>query len=85
LYAFSTENWSRPKAEIDAIFDLLGVFLKRYSKTLFDKEIRLLISGDLTPVSDSLKKRAEKLQVTKEAYTTHKEICHENNKDPFSR
>ena len=61
LYAFSTENWSRPKAEIDAIFDLLGVFLKRYSKTLFDKEIRLLISGDLTPVSDSLKKRAEKL------------------------
>ena len=61
LYAFSTENWSRPKSEIDAIFDLLGVFLKKYSKTLFDKGIRLLISGDLSPVSDGLKKRAEKL------------------------
>ena len=61
MYAFSTENWSRPKSEIDAIFDLLGVFLKKYSKTLFDKGIRLLISGDLSPVSDGLKKRAEKL------------------------
>ena len=34
LYAFSTENWSRPKDEIDAIFDLLRSFLKKYSKKL---------------------------------------------------
>ena len=68
LYAFSTENWSRPKSEIDAIFDLLGVFLKKYSKTLFEKGIRLLISGDLTPVSDALKKRAEKLMVETEQF-----------------
>ena len=32
LYAFSTENWSRPKEEVDKIFDLLAKFLKKYTK-----------------------------------------------------
>jgi len=54
LYAFSTENWSRPKDEIDAIFDLLRSFLKKYTKTLMDKEIRLVISGDLSPIDKKL-------------------------------
>ena len=61
LYAFSTENWSRPKEEIDTIFDLLGKFLKKYSKKLFNEEIRLLISGDLSPVAKDLKVTCEKL------------------------
>ena len=38
LYAFSTENLSRPKEEIDTIFDLLGTFLKKYAKKLFEKK-----------------------------------------------
>ena len=61
LYAFSTENWSRPKEEIDTIFDLLGKFLKKYSKKLFKEEIRLVISGDLSPVAEDLRKTCEKL------------------------
>ena len=58
LYAFSTENWSRPKEEIDTIFDLLGTFLKKYAKKLFEKKSRLVISGDLSPVCGCIWTRA---------------------------
>ena len=61
LYAFSTENWSRPKDEIDAIFDLLRSFLKKYSKKLKEEKIRLVISGDITPISEDLKEECLKL------------------------
>ena len=43
LYAFSTENWSRPQEEIDTIFNLLDKFLKRYSGKLVKERIKLLI------------------------------------------
>ena len=55
LYAFSTENWSRPKDEIDTIFDLLRTFLQKYTKKLLDDKIRLIISGDLSPVDEKLR------------------------------
>ena len=71
LYAFSTENWSRPKDEIDAIFDLLDTFLKKYSKKLFQKEARLVISGDLSPVSKELRERCEKLMADTACFTEH--------------
>ena len=71
LYAFSTENWSRPKEEIDTIFDLLGTFLKKYSKKLFEKKSRLVISGDLSPVSKELRERCEKLMADTAHFTEH--------------
>ncbi len=55
LYAFSSENWGRPKEEVDKIFDLLVKFLKKYSKSLIKNEIRLVVSGVLTPLSEELK------------------------------
>ena len=69
LYAFSTENWSRPQEEIDAIFDLLGKFLKKYSKNVFEKKARLIISGDLSPVSKELRERCEKLMADTAHFT----------------
>ncbi len=61
LYAFSTENWSRPKDEIDAIFDLLRSFLQQYSKKLTEHEIRLVISGDISAIAEDLRVECEKL------------------------
>lgn len=61
IYAFSTENWSRPKDEIDAIFDLLRSFLKKYAKTLVEKQIRLIISGDLGAIDEKLANECIKL------------------------
>ena len=45
LYAFSTENWKRPKKEINYLFDLLEVFLKSKIDDLNKQNIRLKIIG----------------------------------------
>ena len=47
LYAFSTENWSRPKAEITALMRLLVQTINKETKTLHDNNIRLLAIGDI--------------------------------------
>ena len=54
LYAFSTENWSRPKEEVDKIFDILRKFLKKHKKTLLKHNARLLVSGDITELPSEL-------------------------------
>ena len=59
LYAFSTENWSRPKEEVDSILDLLRKFLKKYAKELIDEEIKLIISGDLSALPEALRLECE--------------------------
>ena len=59
LYAFSTENWNRPKLEVSALMNLLIDTIKKELKTLNKNKIRLMAIGDLT----SLPKNAqEKLQ-----------------------
>ena len=45
LYAFSTENWKRPKKEINYLFSLLENFLKNRIKDLNNKNIKLFVIG----------------------------------------
>jgi undecaprenyl diphosphate synthase len=45
LYAFSTENWKRPRLEIRALMDLLMEFLRKELKTLRDNNIRFRLIG----------------------------------------
>ena len=45
LYAFSTENWQRPKAEVAALMTLLDRFLKSERKEMMDNDIRLRTIG----------------------------------------
>jgi undecaprenyl diphosphate synthase len=47
LYAFSTENWNRPKYEIDALMTLLVKSVNKERKTFMDNNIRLVAIGDL--------------------------------------
>jgi undecaprenyl diphosphate synthase len=47
LYAFSTENWNRPKYEIDALMTLLVKSVNKERKTFMDNNIRLMAIGDL--------------------------------------
>jgi len=47
LYAFSTENWQRPKSEIDALMALLIKFLKSEQQELFENDIRLHVIGQI--------------------------------------
>jgi undecaprenyl diphosphate synthase len=46
LYTFSTENWKRPKAEIDALFRMLEEYLDREAENLKKNGIKLSITGD---------------------------------------
>jgi undecaprenyl diphosphate synthase len=57
LYAFSVENWKRPKSEVGALMRLLEQFLKSQARDLKEKEIRLQVVGRL----DELPKRVARL------------------------
>lgn len=46
LYAFSTENWNRPKDEIDGLMELLVNTLKAEIKTLMENQVKLITIGD---------------------------------------
>jgi undecaprenyl diphosphate synthase len=46
LYAFSTENWSRPKEEIEGLMELLVNTLKQEIKSLMENQVKLITIGD---------------------------------------
>lgn len=48
LYAFSSENWNRPKTEVNALMLLLHEFLKKRLRQMQDKGVRLHSIGDLS-------------------------------------
>ena len=52
LYAFSAENWQRPKAEVAALMKLLERFLKEKTPELIEKNVRLQAIGRLTDLPD---------------------------------
>jgi len=56
LYAFSTENWSRPKFEVSALMELLVSTLTSEMKTLMDNSVRLETIGD----TESLPKKCQR-------------------------
>ena len=62
LYAFSTENWKRPKKEINYLFNLLEVFLINKIDSLDKQNIKLKIIGNknFSPKLNKLLNRAEK-------------------------
>lgn len=64
LFAFSSENWKRPPAEINALMELFLIALKREVKKLHEHDIRLTIIGEQEGFSTSIQKhiaRAEEL------------------------
>lgn len=56
LYAFSTENWNRPKLEVETLMKLLISSLKKELKTLVDNNIRLNSIGNLERLPKSAQK-----------------------------
>lgn len=56
VYAFSTENWKRPKDEVDTIMGLLEQYLQEAINTMEKDQIRLRILGDATALSPKLQR-----------------------------
>ena len=60
LYAFSTENWKRPKKEIKYLFNLLENFLVNKIEELHKQNIKLKIIGNISILNNKLKKKLKK-------------------------
>lgn len=56
VFAFSSENWKRPRAEVSALMELFLLALKREVSKLHQNGIRLSVIGDLSAFSDSIQK-----------------------------
>ncbi len=60
LYAFSTENWNRPQAEVDALMSLLVDAIESDTPTLMKNNIRLLTIGDINRLPKAAKEKFER-------------------------
>ncbi len=60
LFTFSTENWKRPKKEIDFLFNLLENFLIKKIENLIKKQIKLKFIGELKKLPTTLRKLIKK-------------------------
>lgn len=91
LYAFSTENWSRPASEIKVLFGLLKKFLNRERKRILDNDICFKVIGEIEELPketinlihdlESLTKDNKGLKLTFGfGYGGRKEIVHSVNK-----
>lgn len=59
LYAFSTENWSRPKDEVDGLMELLVSTLKQEIKRLMENQVKLITIGDMANLPGDCQKNLE--------------------------
>ena len=62
LYAFSTENWNRPKEEVDALMDLLVKTLVQEAMELSSKGVRLRAIGDVGSLPDACQAQLEEVK-----------------------
>ena len=62
VYAFSTENWNRPKDEVDALMKLLHNYMKTCLKTAAKNDMKVRVIGDIEPLDEDIKKRISELE-----------------------
>ena len=62
LYVFSTENFARPKEEVDYLMKLFMVWFKKVKNVYLDKNIKVLFSGDRTLLSPKIQKSIAELE-----------------------
>ena len=62
VYAFSTENWKRPKSEVNAIMRLLNTYLSNCEKELAEKGVRFRVIGDKSALSPTLVRKIERVE-----------------------
>jgi undecaprenyl diphosphate synthase len=66
LYAFSTENWDRPKAEVKGLMELLVSTIKKETETLTKNNVRLTSIGDITALPKNCQRELhESIELTK--------------------
>lgn len=69
VYAFSTENWSRPKEEVDFLMNLFLNYLTKQSKKLIENKIRFVVLGDKSRFSPEIQNAMKKLESDTKDFT----------------
>ena len=62
MYAFSTENWSRPQSEVDALMKLLHQYLSDCLKTSAKNNMQVRVIGDISKLEPDLRNRIQELE-----------------------
>ena len=62
VYAFSTENWSRPENEVAALMKLLRNYMKTCLKTAAKNDMKIRVIRDIEPLDDDIKSRIRELE-----------------------
>ena len=62
VYAFSTENWNRPKDEVDALMKLLRNYMKTCLKTAAKNDMKVRVIGDKTGLDEDIRNRIAELE-----------------------
>lgn len=66
LYAFSTENWKRPKVEVDTLMNLLSSYLRNELSSLHDNNVKLTAVGDIDKLPEAcVKELKHAMEITK--------------------
>jgi undecaprenyl diphosphate synthase len=62
LFAFSKENWQRPREEVETLLDLLAEYLDQELPLMLEKEIRLRVIGDKEDFPETLQKKIDQVE-----------------------
>lgn len=62
VYAFSTENWNRPKEEVDALMKLLRNYMKTCLKTAEKNDMKIRVIGDKSRLDEDIRTRIAELE-----------------------
>lgn len=68
VYAFSTENWSRPKEEVDALMKLLDQYMKNCQKTAKKNNMRVRVIGDKSGLHETIQRDIAALEEATKGY-----------------
>lgn len=69
VYAFSTENWSRPKEEVDGIMKLFEDYLKECCEKIISRNIKMNFFGDLSILNNNILKLISEVEELSEKCT----------------
>lgn len=68
LYAFSTENWSRPETEVKALMKLLGSYLENCLETARENQMRIRVIGDISKLDPVFQEKIHSVEEASKAY-----------------
>lgn len=68
VYAFSTENWVRPREEVSGLMSLLKTFLKKDEHDLHENEVRLRVTGRIQDLPKAVRSELERVMAATKDY-----------------